>query len=69
MAGYRKERDMAERIARINRKLEASGSRFRTEDGLTVTGYFGNLTWLKKTYAGIEELEAAADWAEAHPRT
>ena len=62
------EKTMTERIANINRKLEASGSIFRTEDGLTVSGYIGNLTFLKKTYGSIEELEAAAEWAANHPR-
>ena len=60
---------MKERIENINRKLEASGSIFRTEDGTTITGYIGKLTFLKKTYGSIEELEAAADRAAKHPRT
>jgi len=59
---------MAERIAKINRKLETAGSVFRTEDGITVMGYIGSLTFLKKTYGSIEEFEAAAEWAAAHPR-
>ena len=59
---------MKERIENINRKLEASGSIFRTKDGTTVSGYIGNLTFLRKTYGSIEELEAAAEWAEKHPR-
>lgn len=58
----------SERISNINNKLESSGSIFRTKDGLTVSGYIGNLTFLKKTYKSIEELEIAAEWATNHPR-
>lgn len=52
-----------ERIAEINRKLKDAGSVFRTDDGLTIIGYFGNLTFLRKTYSSIEELERMAEKA------
>lgn len=58
----------SERIAEINRKLEQSGSVFRTEDGLTVVGYFGNMTFLRRTYQSIEELEQEASRALTHAR-
>lgn len=58
----------SERIAEINRKLEQSGSVFRTEDGLTVVGYFGNLLFLRRTYQSIEETERAASRSLAHAR-
>ena len=51
----------SERIADINRKLEQSGSVFRTEDGLTVVGYFGGLLFLRKSYKSIDELEQAVN--------
>ena len=58
----------SERIAEINRKLEQSGSVFRTDDGLTLVGYFGNLTFLRRTFKSIDETEQAASRALAHAR-
>ena len=60
---------MEDRIAEINKKLEKSGSVFRTSDGLTISGYFGHLLFLKRGYGSIEELEAAADRVALHPKS
>ena len=49
------------RIKNINNKLESAGSIFRTKDGLTIVGHIGHLTFLKRTYGSIEELEEASD--------
>ena len=53
-----------ERIKRINDVLENVGSNFRTKDGLTVSAYIGHLTFLKKSYSSIEELEHTVDRLE-----
>lgn len=58
----------SERIAEINRKLEQIGSVFRTDDGLTIVGYFGHLIFLRRTYKSIEELEQEASRALANAR-
>lgn len=58
----------SERIAEINRKLEQIGSVFRTDDGLTIVGYFGHLLFLRRTYKSIEELEQEASRALSNAR-
>lgn len=35
--------------------LEKKGSKFRTEDGLTICMYIGHLTFLKRTFKTQEE--------------
>lgn len=42
-------------IEKINAILEAKGSKFRTEDGLTIVMYIGHLTFIKRTFDSIEE--------------
>ena len=52
---------MDARIKDINDSLEAVGSKFRTEDGLTIMMYIGHLTFLRRTYESTEALEAAVE--------
>lgn len=52
--------DLKQRIDAINRDLQESGSAFRTEDGISIIGYFGNLTFLRRTFPSVEALEEAA---------
>ena len=42
-------------IEKINSMLESIGSNFRTEDGITITMYIGNLTFLKRSFDSITE--------------
>ena len=42
-------------IEKINNHLQKIGSKFRTEDGLTISMYIGNLTFLKRTFVTQEE--------------
>lgn len=48
---------MEERIERVNRLLEEMGSVFRVDEDLTMLGYFGNLTFLRRQFSTVEELE------------
>lgn len=48
---------MKERIERVNKMLEEMGSVFRVDEDLTMLGYFGNLTFLRRQFSTIEELE------------
>lgn len=41
-------------VERINRMLREAGSKFRTEDGLTLVMYIGHLTFLRRTFATQE---------------
>ena len=50
--------DLETRIAAINRRLEEVGSVFRTDDGLTIVGYFGQLAFLRKSFDSVDALEA-----------
>ena len=61
MKAMKKEvKKMQKRISKINEILEKSGSIFRTKDGVSVCAYIGHLTFLKKTYSSIDELEDVA---------
>lgn len=44
-----------EMIEKINEILEKMGSKFRTDDGLTISMYIGHLTFLKRTFNSQEE--------------
>lgn len=48
---------MEGRIERVNRLLEEIGSVFRVDEDLTMLGYFGNLTFLRRQFSTVEELE------------
>lgn len=43
-------------IEEINKILEEMGSKFRTDDGLTICMYAGHLMFLKRTFDSQEEL-------------
>ena len=49
------ERKVENMIEKINKILEKKGSKFRTEDGLTICMYIGHLTFLKRTFKTQEE--------------
>lgn len=42
-------------VERINNHLKKIGSKFSTDDGLTICMYIGNLTFLKRTFKTQEE--------------
>ena len=42
-------------VERINNHLKKIGSKFSTDDGLTICMYVGNLTFLKRTFKTQEE--------------
>ena len=42
-------------VEKINNHLEKIGSKFRTKDGLILTAYIGHMTFLKRTFASVEE--------------
>lgn len=52
---FKNKKDM-EMIEKINKILEEMGSKFRTEDGLTICMYAGHLMFLKRTFKSAEEL-------------
>lgn len=45
-------------IEKINKILEDMGSKFRTDDGLTICMYVGHLVFLKRTFDSQEDLLA-----------
>lgn len=42
-------------IEKINEMCEEMQSVFRTDDGLTLCGYFGHLTFLRRSFDSIDE--------------
>ena len=42
-------------LEKINNHLKKIGSKFSTDDGLTICMYVGNLTFLKRTFKTQEE--------------
>lgn len=48
---------VAERIDRVNKKLSDMGSIFRADEDFVILGYVGSLTFLRRKFNSLEELE------------
>lgn len=55
-------------INEINGTLERIGSIYRTDDGFTICGYIGHLTFLRRTFSTREECLNFVKCAEEYSR-